>query len=429
MQTQDAKQFAHRGGAPVDAVPGMHDHFARGIVEVAAGIRHDSVATAGMVGVIRVADDRMVNKVLLHARIPDRPAEEGVGVKVVESGDEMHVLVIFHPGAAQLFDFLLVLVEFLKNRREERKLFAQIRRQIDELRSDARDRPLRHLGPPVRHGHENHPVNERQRRENGEFLDQIQFFLREFCADFVPRAVRDLFDDVVRIVLQKRARDQAAHAVPDQDHLVEILARLLRDPELLASGQQHLAEVVGGRHDRYAAGKREEPELVAFPDDRVVFQGVDHLHPGVWAGHQSVDEDHRDLPRLVRLDQEQPGVIVLFVGLQHDGDQVAVGQTVQETGKRGGEVQRERRVSLRQERELLRGRFLQRSVQIVQPHYHVMGRRFPELHDQRHRDRQAARAFQDPVRFLRCEQSDQRDPDAGLPVLLHQRLDGIIGTE
>ena len=67
MQPQDPKQLPHRGGTAVNAVPGADNHFARGPVKMAAGVRHHTVAAAGMIGLFPVADDRMIDDSFLDA--------------------------------------------------------------------------------------------------------------------------------------------------------------------------------------------------------------------------------------------------------------------------------------------------------------------------------------------------------------------------
>ena len=69
MESQNPQELPHCGGTAVDAVSGMNDHFACGVVEMTAGIRHDAVAAAGMVGLMLIADNRMIDKPLLHGGI------------------------------------------------------------------------------------------------------------------------------------------------------------------------------------------------------------------------------------------------------------------------------------------------------------------------------------------------------------------------
>lgn len=87
MQTQDAEQFPHGAGTAVDAVSGMDDHFAFGVVEMAAGVRHHAVGPARMVGLFLVADDRMINNSFLYGGIREGLDEKGIRVEVIEAGD------------------------------------------------------------------------------------------------------------------------------------------------------------------------------------------------------------------------------------------------------------------------------------------------------------------------------------------------------
>ena len=60
MEPQDPKQLPHCGGTAMKAVPGADDHFARGAVKMAAGVRHDAVAAGCMVGLFLVAEDHFL---------------------------------------------------------------------------------------------------------------------------------------------------------------------------------------------------------------------------------------------------------------------------------------------------------------------------------------------------------------------------------
>ena len=94
MQTQDEEQFLHGAGAAVDAVSGMDDHFALGVVKMAAGVRHYAVGAAGMVGAILVADDLVIDESFLHGGFRERPDEEGVWIQIVETRDGSVVVFI-----------------------------------------------------------------------------------------------------------------------------------------------------------------------------------------------------------------------------------------------------------------------------------------------------------------------------------------------
>ena len=205
----------------------------------------------------------------------------------------------------------------------------QFLRQTDDPRAEPGDRHPGHFGPFVRHSHEDRTVDKRQGRKNGMSIYQNQFFGRQFGGDPAPWKFRHLLKDVVRIFLKQRAGDKTAHAVSDQNHPVETCACFRRIGQFLPSSQQRLSQFSGRGQHRHPAGIRVEPELVTLPDHRIVFEEIDHLHPSVGTGHQPVNEDHGDLARLIRFDQIQPGVFLLDVGFQHDGNQVGAWRTPQ----------------------------------------------------------------------------------------------------
>ena len=89
-------------------------------------------------------------------------------------------------------------------------------------------------------------------------------------------------------------REQAAHAVADEDHLLGLAHQRLQGSEFLAQAHGRVGDGPAGRIV-------EEHELIAPAELRVGAQVVDHIPPHARVGIQAMDEQHRDAVRVVGL--------------------------------------------------------------------------------------------------------------------------------
>ena len=177
-------------------------------------------------------------------------------------------------------------------------------------------------------------------------MEQNLLFRRAFRLNLQPAHAGQFFQQGVLCVKQRRLGDQPAHTVPEQDHFIEgcFCFGCLRQFHL--SIQNTLAEKRGGIEKGVAAGIGKEPELAVLTDHRIIFERVDHLHPRVGAGHETVDQYHGNLVRIVRFQRiesrrgDRPG------GIQHIAEQVHIGQGGYIKGERRGIIENQRNVFL-----------------------------------------------------------------------------------
>ena len=151
-------------------------------------------------------------------------------------------------------------------------------------------------------------------------------FLCAFRLNLLPAHAGQFFQQGVLCVKQRRLGDQSTHAVPDQDHLIERFSRFGSLHQFHLGVQNTLAEKRGGIEKGVAAGVGEEPELAVLTDYRVVFKRVDHLHPCMGAGHETVDQDYGDFVRIVWFQCVKPRRCDCPGGIQHIAEQIHIGQ-------------------------------------------------------------------------------------------------------
>ena len=124
MKQEDPEQFLHCSGTAVNAVAGTDDYFARGAVKMTAGIWHHTVAAAGMIGPVTVADDRMKNDSFLDGGIAERPDERRVRIEIIDPGEEWMGVLAKFPELAQSSELrLVVFFELQENLEENGDLF------------------------------------------------------------------------------------------------------------------------------------------------------------------------------------------------------------------------------------------------------------------------------------------------------------------
>ncbi len=124
--------------------------------------------------------------------------------------------------------------------------------------------------------------------------------------------------------------DKAAHAVADQHHLVQGRFAMLRIEHLPHIGQV-VAQLGRAEPERLAGGIEVEPELVVPANVGRASQVVEHLHPGHGARPHAVNEQDRDLARLVGLHHVQPFDHRLLIAVR---DQQLLGLEEADRGQR-----------------------------------------------------------------------------------------------
>ena len=201
--------------------------------------------------------------------------------------------------------------------------------------ADLTDPAGRERRAAMRGSEEDDAADVRHRLEPEDLPHRLALLGAELVA--LQRLVRDDGPEAVAAGLDHQPREDAAHAVSDQDHLIEggVLALGI---EGLADLEQRVAEHRGREQDGIAGGVEEEPDLIALADLLVAEHPVHHLEPGHRRREQAVDEDERNLLRLVGLQHVQP-LLLFELG---DVEQVAEGarprRLVEHVGERRRQV-------------------------------------------------------------------------------------------
>ena len=197
----------------------------------------------------------------------------------------------------------------------------------------------------MRGGDEDHPLHERHRLEDEDLAEVLLELDRG--DELVVAAPDRRIPELPASVEGHRFRQQAPHAVPDQDHLVEGGVGA-RGVEVAADLEQVFTQSRGRDRNGLTRRVEEHPELVAVGDLGVVAEFVDDLQVGAGAGEQPVHEHDGDLPALVGPEHVEPGgdILAAEIGPEEPGDlqerQAAVGHL---HGQGGGGVGSQRQLA------------------------------------------------------------------------------------
>jgi hypothetical protein len=137
------------------------------------------------------------------------------------------------------------------------------------------------------------------------------------------------------------AREQSAHAVADQNHVVHPGVVMVGVP-LLAVGLQAIAQARGGAGHGHAGWVHEQQGGEARIELRRAEDLIDGVLPDVGIGIQAMDEYYRDLVPVVGAHAKEADVVGTSLRVEQPG-QAVVAQVgaIHVALDRGGEVPRE----------------------------------------------------------------------------------------
>ena len=139
-----------------------------------------------------------------------------------------------------------------------------------------------------------------------------------------------------------QARDHAAHAVADQDHVARGDRRRC-GVEVPQSVVQRLAHRVVVERDRHVGRVVELPDLEAGADPLVAHEFVGHVDPGLGTAGQAVDHQDDAAVRVVGLHQVEMRTIDALLPAEQAAQRLPVeARTCQPQAVAGGEIGRQR---------------------------------------------------------------------------------------
>ena len=172
MFDQNPPQLLNRQGVDLYAVAGFDHQLARGAVQMAGKIRHDSVAAARHAVLFPVADDRMVNDARRKRQAAQQLQGPVVRVEIIDAGRELRVVRHENPLIHQGLDDAVPA-------RHERN------RQLHHLRTDPADPAVRIIRTAMRHGEKNHALHKRQRLEGEHLIQKLPLLRFQVPENFI----------------------------------------------------------------------------------------------------------------------------------------------------------------------------------------------------------------------------------------------------
>lgn len=303
------------------AVVGRDNFFRDGIGEVGTPIGDDPIATVGGVAASAVADDRVVGDLAGEGKFLDGADERGIGL---EEADAVCWLCekVAEVGANGP-DELLAVMGFDETG------------QQDEAGDDCGDRVHSQTAAAVGGRDEDDAGDVLATGKEDQFADGRHGWGTEL--EVIEAAFEELVPEFLASFPDEEARDEAAHAVSDEDDVVRGAAAITFQNRM--KPVEFAAQDGGGFPHREARGVEEEPELVAFSDFRVGHEFIGGAGPRFGSGEQTMNEDDGDAVGVVGLELEK-SCAVEFAAWKQEGSEVerSVARARDEECERGGEV-------------------------------------------------------------------------------------------
>ena len=131
--------------------------------------------------------------------------------------------------------------------------------------------------------HEHNPFHKVQLLKYQHIHHKLLFFRGEFfLSQYSGR--QKLILQFTAGILDRGFGEQTAHAVTDNEHLVEV-GRRFRRIEIRFGLLQRFAQQIRGIEHRIAGAVGKQPHLVVVAYVRIIQQNIHHLRPGARIGH------------------------------------------------------------------------------------------------------------------------------------------------